>query len=155
MSPDPYFYTWTAQRHAKPQHMTGGRGAHFTTSDGQAWLDLGALSYQANAGHGHPGITAAIIKQAGELCLVAPSTEFAAKRQLAEKLLALAGPSYSKVFLRSAAPRPTRTRSRSRASLRDGINLFRAIAAITAPPQARSRLPAIGDASRPSPGCLA
>ncbi len=98
MSELPFFFTWTAQHQAKALHLTGGAGAHFTTADGERWLDLGALSYQVNAGHGHRRIIDAIKRQADELCLASPTAVFPAKVELAEKLLALAGPGYSKVF---------------------------------------------------------
>lgn len=98
MSELPFFFTWTAQHQAKALHLTGGAGAHFTTADGERWLDLGALSYQVNAGHGHRRIIDAIKRQADDLCLASPTAVFPAKVELAEKLLALAGPGYSKVF---------------------------------------------------------
>ncbi len=98
MSDYPFFFTWTAQHQAKPFELTGGEGAHFTTADGSRWLDLGALSYQVNAGHGHRRIIDAIKRQADELCLASPTAVFPAKVELAEKLLALAGPGYRKVF---------------------------------------------------------
>lgn len=98
MSDYPFFFTWTAQHQAKPFELTGGQGAHFTTADGSRWLDLGALSYQVNAGHGHRRIIDAIKRQADQLCLASPTAVFPAKVELAEKLLALAGPGYSKVF---------------------------------------------------------
>src|SRR6185437_13694504 len=69
----PFFFTWTAQKTAKPLEITGGKGAWFTTSDGARWLDLGALSYQVNAGHGETRITDAIKRQADELCISAPN----------------------------------------------------------------------------------
>jgi taurine--2-oxoglutarate transaminase len=94
----PFFFTWTAQKTAKAVEMTGGQGAWFTTSDGGRWLDLGALSYQVNAGHGHRRIIDAIKRQADQLCLASPSTVFPAKVELARKLLAMAGPGFSKVF---------------------------------------------------------
>ncbi len=94
----PFFFTWTAQQAARPLELTGGEGAWFTTADGGRWLDLGALSYQVNAGHGHRRIVEAIKRQADQLCLASPSSVFPAKVALAEKLLALAGPGYSKVF---------------------------------------------------------
>jgi taurine---2-oxoglutarate transaminase len=94
----PFFFTWTAQHQAKPLALTGGHGAYFTTEGGHRWLDLGALSYQVNAGHGHRRIIDAIKRQADELCLASPTAIFPAKVALAEKLLALAGPGYSKVF---------------------------------------------------------
>lgn len=98
MTDYPFFFTWTAQHHAKAFPLTGGDGAYFTTADGGRWLDLGALSYQVNAGHGHRRIVDAIKRQADELCLASPTAVFPAKVQLAEKLLALAGPGYAKVF---------------------------------------------------------
>ena len=98
MSDYPFFFTWTAQNAAKPLELTGGEGAWFTTSDGGRWLDLGALSYQVNAGHGRQRIVDAIKRQADQLCLSAPNAVFPAKVELAERLLAMAGPGFSKVF---------------------------------------------------------
>ncbi|HVK85804.1 MAG TPA: aminotransferase class III-fold pyridoxal phosphate-dependent enzyme [Kofleriaceae bacterium] len=98
MSDYPFFFTWTAQHAAKPLQLTGGEGAWFTTADGGRWLDLGALSYQVNAGHGRKRIVEAIKRQADELCLSAPNAVFPAKTELAERLLAMAGPGFSKVF---------------------------------------------------------
>jgi taurine---2-oxoglutarate transaminase len=94
----PFFFTWTAQQHAKPVEMTGGQGAWFFTSDGGKWLDLGALSYQVNVGHGNRRIVEALKRQADELCLSSPSSVFPAKVALADKLLAMAGPGFTKVF---------------------------------------------------------
>jgi taurine---2-oxoglutarate transaminase len=102
MSEYPFFFTWAAQKSAKPVEMTGGQGAWFTTKepDGSAasWLDLGALSYQVNAGHGNRRIVEAIKRQADELCLSAPSSIFPAKVELANRLLEMAPPGFSKVF---------------------------------------------------------
>ena len=94
----PFFFTWSAQHAAKPIEITGGDRAHFTTSDGARWLDLGALSYQVNAGHGRKRIVEAIKRQADELCLSAPNAVYPAKVELAKRLLAMAGPGFSKVF---------------------------------------------------------
>jgi taurine--2-oxoglutarate transaminase len=94
----PFFFTWTAQSGAKPFALTGGDGAWFTTADGGRWLDLGALSYQVNAGHGRKRIVEAIKRQADELCLSAPNAVFPAKTELSERLLAMAGPGFTKVF---------------------------------------------------------
>jgi taurine--2-oxoglutarate transaminase len=98
MSDYPFFFTWSAQSQAKPLELTGGEGAWFSTKDGSRWLDLGALSYQVNVGHGNRRIVEAIKRQADELCLSAPNAVFPAKLALANKLLALAGPGFSKVF---------------------------------------------------------
>ncbi|MDQ3340226.1 MAG: aminotransferase class III-fold pyridoxal phosphate-dependent enzyme [Myxococcota bacterium] len=100
MSDYPFFFTWSAQNAAKPFELTGGEGAWFTTADGGRWLDLGALSYQVNAGHGQKRIVEAIKRQADELCLSAPNAVYPAKVELAQRLLAMAGPGFErgKVF---------------------------------------------------------
>jgi taurine--2-oxoglutarate transaminase len=94
----PFFFTWSAQHKVKPIELTGGEGAWFTTADGSRWLDLGSLSYQVNAGHGRKRIVEAIKRQADQLCLSTAHAVFPAKVELAERLLAMAGPGFSKVF---------------------------------------------------------
>ncbi len=98
MTDYPFFFTWTAQNAVKPFELTGGDGAWFTTADGGRWLDLGALSYQVNAGHGRKRIVEAIKRQADELCLSAPNAIYPAKVELAQRLLKMAGPGFTKVF---------------------------------------------------------
>ncbi len=98
MSDYPFFFTWQAQAGAKPVEMTGGQGAWFDTSDGNRWLDLGALSYQVNLGHGEKRVTDAIKRQADTLCLASPNMIYPAKRELAERLLKMAPPGFTKVF---------------------------------------------------------
>jgi len=98
MSEYPFFFTWTAQQHAKPIELTGGEGAWFTTADGARWLDLGALAYQVNVGHGNRRIVEAIKRQADQLCLSTANAVYPAKTELARRLLAMAGPGFSKVF---------------------------------------------------------
>jgi taurine---2-oxoglutarate transaminase len=94
----PFFFTWSAQNAVKPIELTGGDGAWFTTADGGRWLDLGSLSYQVNAGHGRTRIVEAIKRQADQLCLSTAHAVFPAKVELAERLLAMAGPGFTKVF---------------------------------------------------------
>lgn len=94
----PFFFTWTAQKDARPLAITGGKGAFFHTDDGAAWLDLGALSYQANLGHGHPKVIEAIRDQASRLALTLPSAVYPEKTRLSERLLELAPEGFGKVF---------------------------------------------------------
>jgi taurine---2-oxoglutarate transaminase len=94
----PFFFTWSAQNAIKPIELAGGDGAWFTTADGGRWLDLGSLSYQVNAGHGRQRIVDAIKRQADQLCLSTAHAVFPSKIELAERLLKMAGPGYSKVF---------------------------------------------------------
>jgi taurine--2-oxoglutarate transaminase len=100
MSEYPFFFTWSAQNAAKPIELAGGDGAWFTTKDSGRWLDLGALAYQVNAGHGNRRIVDAIKRQADELCLSMANSVFPAKVELARRLLDMAGPGFAhgKVF---------------------------------------------------------
>jgi taurine--2-oxoglutarate transaminase len=94
----PFFFTWKAQKHAHPLRIKGGEGSYFETEEGERWLDLGSLIYQANLGHGHPRMVEAIKRQADRLCLSIPQSVFPEKIELAEKLLARAPAGFSKVF---------------------------------------------------------
>jgi taurine--2-oxoglutarate transaminase len=94
----PFFFTWTAQKSAEPVELCGGDGSWLVTDRGERHLDLGALSYQASLGHGHPRIVEAIREQAGRLCLSMPGAVYPEKIALADKLLEHAPPGFSKVF---------------------------------------------------------
>jgi len=93
-----YFYTWSKQRGVAPFELVRGDGVRLFDTSGDAWLDLGALSYQANLGFGHPRMVAAIQEQAGRLSLSPPNADFPGKAELAEELLALAPAGFSRVF---------------------------------------------------------
>lgn len=98
MSDEPFFFTWSAQRDASGPEIVGGDGAFFDTADGERWLDFGSLVYQANIGHGHRRMIDAVKAQADRLCLTMPKAVYPQKRELAKRLLGLAGPEYTKVF---------------------------------------------------------
>lgn len=98
MSEHPFFFTWSAQRDAKPVEIVGGDGAHFRTGNGETWLDFASLSYQANLGHGNRRVAEAIKRQVDELLLTTPNGLYPAKTALAKKLLSRAPAGFSKVF---------------------------------------------------------
>lgn len=93
----PFFTTWSRQTSTPLFEILEGRGARFRTREGW-WMDLASLSYQANLGHGHPAMVAAIKEQAEKFCLALPNHTFEAKERLATRLLELAPPGFSKVF---------------------------------------------------------
>ncbi|MGF1466909.1 MAG: aminotransferase class III-fold pyridoxal phosphate-dependent enzyme [Sandaracinaceae bacterium] len=95
---EPFFHTWTAQRGVQGLPIVGGEGAVFHTADGQRWLDFGSRSYQASLGHGCRPVIDAVRAQADRLCLTFPRAMFPEKRALAEKLLELSPPGFTKVF---------------------------------------------------------
>ena len=62
----PFFTTWSRQTSTPLFEILEGRGARFRTREGW-WMDLASLSYQANLGHGHPAMVAAIKEQSEEV----------------------------------------------------------------------------------------
>lgn len=95
------FFTWTAQKDAVPLEIVGGQGATFHTAQGAHWLDLGSMVWNANLGHGHPGMRQALMAAAERSLLVTPSAVFPEKTLAAERLLDVAPPGLAsgKVFL--------------------------------------------------------
>lgn len=98
MARHPYFFTWGAQKDARPLTLAGGDGAHFELASGERWLDLGSLVYQASLGHGHRRLIDAVKAQAERLCLSIPAADYPEKRELAERLLEKAPPGFDRVF---------------------------------------------------------
>lgn len=102
MSAPPFFFTWSAQRHAQALAITGGEGAFFDVRNAsgmsERWLDMGSLSYQAGLGHGNARVIEAMKRQCDALLLTVPSATFPEKEALARKLLEHAPPGFTKVF---------------------------------------------------------
>jgi taurine--2-oxoglutarate transaminase len=73
MASDPVFHPWVAQAKFAPLVVTGGAGAWFWNQDGDRYLDLHSQLGNLHLGHQHPVVTAAIGRQAAELCTIAPS----------------------------------------------------------------------------------
>jgi len=66
------FHSWSAQGSLTPLVVTGAEGSHFWTEDGTRYLDFASQLVNANIGHQHPKLVAAIQEQAGVLCTLAP-----------------------------------------------------------------------------------
>jgi taurine--2-oxoglutarate transaminase len=96
-----FFFSWTAQRDAVPFEIAGGEGATFRTTDGARWLDFGSMVWNANLGHGHAAMRAALSQAAGLGRLATPWSVFPEKTRATELLLdvAPAGLAAGKVFL--------------------------------------------------------
>lgn len=93
------FYTWTAQKKAAPLEITGGKGARFQTADGEWWWDLGSTTWNANLGHGHPGMQQAMA-EAGQRGLVAsPTAAFPDKARAGQLLAEITPAGLNKSFL--------------------------------------------------------
>src|SRR3970040_1959702 len=68
-------------------------------TDGNEYVDCGASFGVGNLGHCHPAVGESIDRQARDLIHVAPPFGSAAKGAFIEKLLSVAPPTLSRVFL--------------------------------------------------------
>jgi taurine--2-oxoglutarate transaminase len=93
------FYTWSAQNSAVPLEIVGGAGARFDTADGARWYDLGSMTWNANLGHGHPRMRAALAEAAGRGLLAYPTSVFPDKARAGELLIDVAPPGMGKAFI--------------------------------------------------------
>jgi taurine--2-oxoglutarate transaminase len=83
---DRVFFTWSAQNRALPLEIVSAQGARFVTADGADWIDLGSMTWNANLGHGHPRMKAALAEAAGRGLLTYPTSVFPDKVRAGELL---------------------------------------------------------------------
>ncbi len=86
-----YWMPFTANRQfkARPRMMTAATGMYYTSEDGRQVLDGTAGLWCVNAGHGHPKITEAVVRQAQTMDFAPPfqmghAGAFDAARSLAD-----------------------------------------------------------------------
>jgi taurine---2-oxoglutarate transaminase len=76
-------HSWSTQSQISPLVVAGGEGRHFWTPDGTRYLDFASLVVNANLGHQHPRVAAAIATQARQLCTTAPAMTDTTRARLA------------------------------------------------------------------------
>ncbi|MGI9007752.1 MAG: aspartate aminotransferase family protein [Streptosporangiaceae bacterium] len=92
------FHSWSAQRALKPLVLAGGLGSYVWDFDGRRYLDFSSQLVNANIGHQHPKVVAAIAEQAATLTTVAPQYANETRGEAATRLAGLAPDGFSKVF---------------------------------------------------------
>jgi taurine--2-oxoglutarate transaminase len=92
------YQTWSRQADANPVEITRGEGSYYWDGDGKRWLDFASQVYNANLGHQHPRVIAAIKKQAETLCVAGPKAAYEAKALLGEKLAEITPGDLGKTF---------------------------------------------------------
>jgi len=95
---DHVFHSWSAQGAIDPLPVAGAHGSRFWDYDGREYLDFSSQLVNANLGHGHPAVIAAIQEQAGRLATVAPSFANDARSEAARLIAELAPGDLNKVF---------------------------------------------------------
>ncbi|MGH7698250.1 MAG: aminotransferase class III-fold pyridoxal phosphate-dependent enzyme, partial [Candidatus Dormibacteria bacterium] len=92
------FHSWSAQRLIDPLAVAGAQGCWFWDYDGNRYLDFASQLVNANLGHQHPALVAAIREQAGRLCTIAPSFANDVRGELARLIAERAPGDLNRVF---------------------------------------------------------
>ena len=92
------FHSWSAQAALNPMLIAGGEGSYVWDYDGNRFLDFSSQLVNANIGHQHPKVVAAIQEQAALLATVAPQHANAARGDAAKRIVELAPDGFNKVF---------------------------------------------------------
>ncbi|GAB2496469.1 aspartate aminotransferase family protein [Pseudoxanthomonas sangjuensis] len=91
-------HPWSAHGALAPTVVVGAEGAYFRDEDGRRWLDFSSQLVNANVGHQHPKLVAAIRAQAGRLCTIAPYHANAATSEAARLIAGVAPGGLDRVF---------------------------------------------------------
>jgi LysW-gamma-L-lysine/LysW-L-ornithine aminotransferase len=83
----------------RPLEIVRGAGATLWDAEGRSYIDCGASFGVANLGYSNPAVVAAIESQARELIHVGPAFPTPARRAFVTRLLSIAPPNLSRVFL--------------------------------------------------------
>jgi taurine--2-oxoglutarate transaminase len=92
------FHSWSAQGMITPIVVAGAEGSWFWDDQGKRYLDFASQLVNANIGHQHPKLVAAIQEQAGKLCTVAPGMANEARSEAARLIAELAPGDLDMVF---------------------------------------------------------
>lgn len=91
-------HSWCVPEAWQGPNVIGGHGAYLHLENGQHVLDMSSLAECSNLGHQHPKLIQAIKNQAESLCFVTNQWGVTIRRELAEKLLDIAGFAGGRVF---------------------------------------------------------
>ncbi len=93
------FHSWSAQASLTPFVAAGAQGSWVWDGDGRPFLDFSSQLVFTNIGFQHPKVVAAIQKQAGRLCTIAPQHANDARSEAARLIVERApGDRFSHVF---------------------------------------------------------
>ncbi|MFC5570665.1 aspartate aminotransferase family protein [Lysobacter yangpyeongensis] len=90
--------SWSALDGPAPLVVGAGEGAWFRDESGRRWLDFSSQLVNANVGHQHPKLIAAIKAQADTLCTIAPYHANAATSEAARLIAEVAPGDLNRVF---------------------------------------------------------
>lgn len=91
-------HSWSAHATFEPLVVTAAEGAYFIDESGRRWLDFSSQLVNANVGHQHPKLIAAIQAQAAKLCTIAPYHANEATSEAARLIAEVAPGDLNRVF---------------------------------------------------------
>jgi taurine---2-oxoglutarate transaminase len=101
------FHSWSAQGQISPVPIAGAEGSWMWDFDGNRYLDLSSQMINANLGHQHPRLVAAIQEAAGRLCTIAPIHAEADRSEAARLIAEVAPDGLEKVFFTNGGAEAT------------------------------------------------
>ena len=101
------FHSWSAQGAINPLVVARAQGSEFWDEDGKRYLDFSSQLLNANIGHQHPKLVAAIKEQADRLCTIAPIHANDARSEAARLIAEVAGGDLNMVFFTNGGAEAT------------------------------------------------
>jgi len=92
------FHSWSAQGALNPLVVAGASGSYVWDYDGKCYLDFSSQLVNANIGHQHPKVVAAIQAQAAEMSTIAPQHAVHIRGVAAKRIVDLAPDGFNHVF---------------------------------------------------------
>ena len=108
-------FEWSAQAKVDPIPVAKAKGIYFWTPEGKRFIDFNSQLMSVNIGHGDERVIQAIYEQAQTLAYANPFMATEPRARLGAKLAEILRATSTRSSLLTAAPRRTRTRSRSHA----------------------------------------
>src|SRR5215207_5930922 len=101
------FHSWSAQTALDPLVVVGAEGSRFWDDQGNSYLDFASQLVNANIGHQHPKLVAAIKEQADRLCTAAPFHANDMRSEAARLITEVAGGDLDMVFFTNGGAEAT------------------------------------------------
>ena len=101
------FHSWSAQGAINPLVVSRAQGSEFWDEDGKRYLDFSSQLLNANIGHQHPKLVAALKEQADLLCTVAPFHANEARSEAARLIAEIAPGDLNMVFFTNGGAEAT------------------------------------------------
>jgi taurine---2-oxoglutarate transaminase len=79
-------FSWSKQKGISPPAIKHAEGVYLFDYDGRRYLDFSSGLMNVNIGHGHPRVTAAVVRQMQEVSYVTPSCATKIRGELGKKL---------------------------------------------------------------------